>query len=252
MFQGNTHLSRRLEGALGEALGMEHVLLFPTGWAAGFGTITGLVRPGDHVLMDQLSHACLAQGARAATPNWQTFRHNDVDDLRRRLAEVRSRDARHGILVVTEGLFSMDSDSPDLAALQAACREHGAVLLVDVAHDFGAQGAGGGGQLERQRLLGQVDLVMGSFSKTLASNGGFLATNQASVRQFVSIFGGSHTYSNALSPVQAAVVLEALRIVRSPEGRRCASARRPTSRACAPASPRGASGSSGRRATSCR
>jgi glycine C-acetyltransferase len=218
MLQGNTVPGRALEHALADMLQTAHVLLFPTGWAAGFGTITGLVRPQDSIVIDQLSHACLMQGARAATQNVWLFRHNDVDALRHRLAKIREKDAENAILVVSEGLFSMDSDSPRIEAMQDAAREFGAVLMMDVAHDFGASGPGGTGQLGIQRMLGKVDLVMGSFSKTFSSNGGFVATNSRAARQFLGIFGGSHIYSNGLSPVQAAVAHEALRIVRSEEG----------------------------------
>ena len=218
ILQGNSNLSRQLEAALAEHMQTEHILLFPTGWAAGFGTIVGLVRPNDHVVLDQNSHACLMQGARAATGKHTFFRHNDVSDARRKLAKIRAKDTENAILVVTEGIFSMDSDSPDILALQETCREFNAVLLVDVAHDLGASGPQGTGQLGLQGMLGKVDLVMGAFSKTFSSNGGFLATHSASVRHFVSIYGGSHAFSNALSPVQAGVVREALRIVRSPEG----------------------------------
>lgn len=218
MLQGNTGLSREVERALGDMLQTEHVLLFPTGWAAGFGTITGLVRPTDYVVIDQLAHASLIQGTRAATPNYFLFRHNDAEALRRRLRAIRSKDAENAILVVSEGLFSMDSDSPDIAALQAACREHDAVLMMDVAHDLGASGPGGTGQIGIQEMLGKVDLVMGSFSKTFASNGGFVATHDRSVQQFLGIYGGPHMYSNGLSPVQAGVVLEGMSLVRGPEG----------------------------------
>jgi glycine C-acetyltransferase len=218
MLQGNTVPGRALERALGEMLEMEHVLLFPTGWAAGFGLITGLVRPQDRIVIDQLAHASLLQGARAATQNVYMFRHNDADALRHRLAKLREKDAENAILVVSEGLFSMDSDSPGIERLQEVAREFGAVLMVDVAHDFGAAGPGGTGQIGIQKMLGKVDLVMGSFSKTFASNGGFVATREQSVKQFLGIYGGSHMYSNGLSPVQAAVAHEALRIVRSEEG----------------------------------
>lgn len=218
MLQGNTTLSRSLEQDLSELLNMDHVLLFPTGWAAGFGAIVGLVRPHDHIVIDQLAHACLMQGARAATPNHHFFRHNDVADVRQKLAAIRARDSKHAILLVSEGLFSMDSDSPDIRGLQEAAHEFNAVLLLDVAHDFGASGPRGSGQVGIQHMLGNVDLVMGSFSKTFSSNGGFLATHDLSVRQYLSIYAGSHTYSNALSPVQAGVVKEALRIVTSEEG----------------------------------
>ena len=218
MLQGNTIPGRALERGLSEMLEAEHVLLYPTGWAAGFGTITGLVRPSDSIVIDQLAHACLLQGARAATQNVYLFRHNDVEALRHRLTRIRAKDAENGILVVSEGLFSMDSDSPRIDALQQVCRELGAVLMMDVAHDFGATGPGGTGQIGIQRMLGKVDLVMGSFSKTFSSNGGFVATRQSSVRQFLGIFGGSHMYSNGISPVQSAVAHEAMRIVRSEEG----------------------------------
>jgi glycine C-acetyltransferase len=218
MLQGNTQLSRCLEAEISELVNMDHVLLFPTGWAAGFGAIVGLVRSYDHIVIDQLAHSCLMQGARAATANVRFFRHNDAAELRRKLHRIRAKDAEHAVLVVSEGLFSMDSDSPDIAALQAVCGEYGAVLMIDVAHDLGAQGPGGTGQIGLQNMLGKVDLVMGSFSRTFASNGGFVATHDLSVKQYLGIYGGSHTYSNAISPVQCGVVLEAMRIVRSTEG----------------------------------
>ncbi|HLD44095.1 MAG TPA: aminotransferase class I/II-fold pyridoxal phosphate-dependent enzyme, partial [bacterium] len=122
------------------------------------------------------------------------------------------------ILLITEGLFSMDSDMPDIKALQDVAREHKATLLVDVAHDFGSLGTHGGGALEIQNMLGKVDLVMGSFSKTFSSNGGFLATASLAVRQYMKFYGSPQTFSNALSPVQTAVIMQALKIVRSPEG----------------------------------
>nr|CAA9266228.1 Palmitoyltransferase-like protein [uncultured Armatimonadetes bacterium] len=218
MLTGNTDPSLALEADLGEALQMEHVMLFPTGWAAGFGTIVGLVRPDDHVLLDNLSHACLQQGAQAATANVRRHGHLDLAAIRSHLSDIRSKDSRNGILVVTEGLFSMDSDCPALGPLQDLCHEYSATLLVDVAHDFGASGPRGTGTIGSQNLLGKVDLVMGAFSKTFAANGGFLATRSESVKQFVKMFGGTHTFSNAISPLQAAVVVEALRIVRSAEG----------------------------------
>jgi glycine C-acetyltransferase/8-amino-7-oxononanoate synthase len=197
---------------------MEHVTLYPTGWAAGYGAIAAFVRPRDYIVMDYLCHACLQQGAASATPQINHFIHNDAVDLKARLKGIRAKDPRNGIMVITEGLFSTDSETPDLAALQEACREHGATLLVDVAHDLGALGPGGGGTLALQGLLGKVDLVMGSFAKTFASNGGFLASHSPAVKQFAKYYGNPHMFSNALSPVQAAVASEAIRIVHSAEG----------------------------------
>jgi glycine C-acetyltransferase len=215
---GNTRLSLELERHLAPLLGMEHIALYPTGWAAGYGAIAAFVRPRDHILIDHQCHACLQQGAAAATPQINHFIHNDAVDLKARLKGIRAKDARNGIMVITEGLFSVDSESPDLGAFQAACSEFGATLLVDVAHDLGALGPGGGGVLAAQGLLGKVDLVMGSFAKTFASNGGFLASRSPAVKQFAKYYGNPHMFSNALSPVQAAVVTQAIGIVRSREG----------------------------------
>jgi glycine C-acetyltransferase len=220
MLQGNTRLSRKLERDLSEFLQTDHVLLFPTGWAAGFGSIVGLIRPYDYVVLDKLAHACLQAGAYAATQKVVRNEHIDTGSVREKLTEIRAADADAGILVVTEGLYSLDSDSPDLEKVQEVCHEFGAFLMVDVAHDLGEQGPNGTGQIGIQQLLGKIDLVMGSFSKTFASNGGFLATNSPPVTDFVRLFGNAATFSNALSPMQTAIVARALEIVRSDEGDR--------------------------------
>ena len=217
---GNTKLSLELEQHVAELLGLEHVTLYPTGWAAGYGATAAFVRPRDHVVMDYLCHACLQQGAASATPQIHHFIHNDAEDLKARLQSIRAKDARNGIMVISEGLFAMESDAPDLAALQEACRTWGATLLVDVAHDLGAMGPKGGGMIAAQGLAGKIDLVMGSFAKTFASNGGFLASHSPAAKQFAKYYGNPHMFSNAVSPVQAAVASQAIRIVRSDEGER--------------------------------
>ena len=215
---GNSRYSGALEQDLGTLLRCQHVVLFPTGWGAAFGAVTALVHPGDHVLIDTLAHASLRQGAMAATRNVTAFRHLDCDHLRELLAGIRAVDAHGAILVITEGLFSMDADSPDLPLTQYLCREYGAALLVDVAHDLGAMGPGGSGVIGAQGMLGKIDIVMGAFSKTFAANGGFVACSERSVRRQLQMFAGPHMFSNALSPVQAATVLECLRIASSAEG----------------------------------
>ncbi|HEU4630192.1 MAG TPA: pyridoxal phosphate-dependent aminotransferase family protein [Gemmatimonadaceae bacterium] len=216
--QGRSDSSRALEREIGDTLHMEHVVLFSSGWGAAFGAVTALVRPDDHVVMDRLAHASLQTGVAAATRNVKRIEHLSVEGLRRALVEIRAGDTSNGILVITEGLFSMDSDSPDLRAMQAVCREYHATLLVDVAHDFGSLGPGGTGHVGREGMLGEIDIVMGAFSKTFASNGGFVATRHAGVRAYVEAYGGPHMFSNAMSPIQVATVREALRIVRSAEG----------------------------------
>lgn len=218
-FLGNTRYSLALERTISAFLKQEHTVLYPTGWAAGYGAIRGLIRPEDHVVIDGLAHNCLQDGAIAATRNIHLHGHLNLQSVRRHLNRIRSRDKDNGILVVTEGLFSMDSDTPDIAAMQNLCRDYNATLLVDVAHDLGNIGEDGTGHVGLQKMLGKVDIVLGSFSKTFASNGGFVTCNSPAVREYLRYFGSSGTFSNALSPVQAATVLKAFEIVKSEEGR---------------------------------
>jgi glycine C-acetyltransferase len=218
-FLGNTRYSLQLQRTISEFLKMEHTVLYPTGWAAGYGVIRGLIRADDHVVMDGLAHNCLQDGAIAATRNIHLHGHLNLVSVRRHLNRIRTRDKDNGILVITEGLFSMDSDTPDIAAMQDLCREYNAKLLVDVAHDLGNIGEDGTGHVGLQQMLGKVDIVMGSFSKTFASNGGFVCINSPAVREYIRYFGSAGTFSNALSPVQSAIVLKAFEIIRSEEGR---------------------------------
>ncbi len=216
---GNTSLSLSLERTIGEFLKAEHVALFPTGWAAGYGVIKGLVRSNDHIVMDVLAHACLQEGAAAATRNVHLFRHNSIDMAREKLAKIRAVDTVNGILLVTEGLFSMDSDTPDIEALQELANEFNATLVVDVAHDLGSIGETGHGHIGIQNMIGKVDVVMGAFSKTFASNGGFVACRSRAVKEYLRYYSSPNTFSNALSPAQAAIVGKCFDIVSSQEGK---------------------------------
>lgn len=215
---GNTATSFALEDRLAAFCGMEEAVLFPTGWSAGYGVIKALVRSKDHVVMDLLCHSCLQMGAHAATSNVVAFRHLSTDDCRAKLAAIRAKAPDAAILLVTEALFSMDSDTPDLGAMRALAHEYDATLLVDVAHDLGAMGPGGTGKIGEAGLLGDIDLVIGAFSKTFASNGGFVATHSRAVKEYLRYYSQTCTFSNGLSPIQAAVVASALDIVQSPEG----------------------------------
>lgn len=216
---GNCVPSVRLERALSEWLDMAECVLFPTGWGACYGAIKTLVRRTDHVVLDELAHASLQEGARSATGNVHPFRHLSLASLERRLRRVRAADPSGGVLVVTESLYSMDSDVPDLAAHQELATRYGANLLVDVAHDLGVLGERGGrGALEIQDMLGKVDIVVGSFSKAFAANGGFAASNHPGLKLAMRFGSGPNTFSTAPSPIQTSVALKGLEIVQSEEG----------------------------------
>lgn len=147
---GNTRHSLMLEETISEFVDGRDIVLYPTGWSAGFAAIQGVVRPADHVVLDVLAHSCLQEGARAATQNIYFHGHLNLDGLARRLQRIRAADTENGILVVTESLFSMHSDTPNIAALRTICDQYDAQLLVDCAHDFGAIGETGHGHLGLQ------------------------------------------------------------------------------------------------------
>jgi 7-keto-8-aminopelargonate synthetase and related enzymes len=216
---GNTANSLLLEQGLSEFLGGREIVLYPTGWAAGYGSVQGFVRASDHVVMDILAHSCLQEGAKAATQNIHYHGHLNLEALARKLQRIRASDTENGIMVVTESLFSMHSDTPDLLAMRALCNQFGATLLVDCAHDLGSIGDDGLGHLGLQNALDAADIIIGSFSKTFGSNGGFIAVKSRATAEYLKYYSATHTFSNALSPVQAASVLCALNIVRSEEGR---------------------------------
>ena len=112
----------------------------------------------------------------------------------------------------------MSADTPDIAELHKACREYDARILVDCAHDFGCIGEDGLGHLGLQNIVDEVDIIVGSFSKTFAANGGFIAVKTRAAAEYLKYYGATQTFSNAMSPMQAAVVLAAFEIVDSPEG----------------------------------
>ncbi|MET3924311.1 aminotransferase class I/II-fold pyridoxal phosphate-dependent enzyme [Devosia sp. 2618] len=216
---GNTSYSLQLEQAMSRFLGDREIVLYPTGWAAGYGAVQAIVRPNDHVILDILAHSCLQEGAKAATQNVHFHGHLNLEALARKLSRIREEDKNNGILVVTESLYSMHSDTPDLRAIRTLCDQFNAILLVDCAHDLGSVGDDGLGHLGLQNAMDAVDIIVGSFSKTLGSNGGFVAVKDKATSEYLKYFSASHTFSNALSPMQAASVLAALTIVRSEEGR---------------------------------
>src|SRR5258707_4649208 len=149
--------------------------------------------------MHMLTHSFLQKGANAATNNVHLFRHLDNEYCRNILTRIRAKDKENGILVVTEGLFSMDSDTPDLARLQALCHEFEATLVVDVAHDLGCLGERGRGHIGVQNMLRKVDIVMGSFSKNFASHGRFVACKSRAVEEYLRVYRAPTTVSNDAS-----------------------------------------------------
>lgn len=215
---GRTELNDILEQRMSQILGTETCVLFPTGWMAGYGALSGLANGRDTIVLDKLAHNCLQCGAQAATENILKFRHNDMEHLEQLLSSCREKDHSNGLFVVTETHYSMNSDGPDMVELFRIIDRYNAILIIDVAHDLGANGARGLGSLEKIRLEGRENVViMGAFSKTFASNGGFLAGPRM-IRNQIMFSSPSYVFSSGISTFQCAVVLKALDIVFSDEG----------------------------------
>jgi 7-keto-8-aminopelargonate synthetase-like enzyme len=210
--------AKQLERELASFVEHDNVVLFPTGWAAGYGGIKAIVRPYDYIVLDILSHDCLQHGAKASTSNVSYFAHNDLDSLTKKLEKIRGNNPDVAILVVTESLFSMDSDHADLRKFVQICKQFNAYSLVDIAHDLGSVGSDGKGVLSEYGVLADIDFLVGSFSKTFACIGGFFASHSKGVSYYVRGYSGSYTFSNYLIPFQVAAIRAALSIVASPEG----------------------------------
>jgi 8-amino-7-oxononanoate synthase len=172
---GDTSAHQRLEARLAAFERSEAVLLFNTGFAANTGTIPALVGSGDAVFSDALNHASLVDGCRLSRARIIVYPHADAEALARALAETPARRK----LVVTDTVFSMDGDVAPLRELLAACREHGAALMVDEAHATGVLGVRGAGLCEELGLEAGVDLRVGTLSKALGCLGGYVATSRA-------------------------------------------------------------------------
>jgi glycine C-acetyltransferase len=217
---GTTKYYSQLIEELKEFWDAKALMLYSAGWLAGFGVIKGLIRPYDHVVIDNLAHNCLLEGAKAATPNVHRTPHLDEQAVEDKIIEIRKSSERAAILVCTEGLYSMDSDSPDLNSLQQRCLRLGAYLLVDCAHDFGAMGETGRGVWQVQNLRDRSNVILiGTGSKTLSTNIGFAACEDPRVIEYLKIFSTAYMFTNAINPVQAATSLANLRILGSEEGR---------------------------------
>ncbi len=210
---GTLDLHLELERELAEWVGKESALVFSTGMQVNLGTISALVCKGDTVLLDKFDHASILDGARLGWGKTRRFRHNDMEDLERVLKSIPENE---GILVVVDGLYSMEGDIANLPEIVPLCKQYGARLMVDDAHAIGVLGSGRG-TAAHFNLTDGVDLIMGTFSKSLASLGGFIA-GEEDVIHYVKHFARSFIFSASISPPNAAAALAALRVMaREPE-----------------------------------
>jgi 8-amino-7-oxononanoate synthase len=212
---GTLDLHLELEREIAEWMGTDDALVFTAGYLANVGAIATLLSPGDTVICDAGDHASILDAVSMARARIRPYRHGRLDKLEQMLE--RAAGDGGGVLVVVDGLFSMEGDLADLPAIARLCREHGARLMVDEAHGVGVLGARGTGATELFGVEDQVDLRMGTFSKSLASCGGFIA-GPADVIDFLRIQSRAFMFTASAVPAAVGAALGALRIVRSEEG----------------------------------
>ena len=213
---GRTIWHERLESRLAEFKQCEAALLFPTGYAANVGTICGLVGNDDVVLCDRLNHASLVDGCRLSGATLRVYPHNDLTIVERELRKAASARRR---LIVTDSLFSMDGDAAPLADLACLAEEHNAMLLVDEAHATGLFGERGTGLLEAAGVKLPHVLAVGTLSKALGGQGGFV-TGPQSVIDWLWNSARTQMFSTALTPAACAGAVTAIDIIEQEPQRR--------------------------------
>ncbi|MCC7140494.1 MAG: aminotransferase class I/II-fold pyridoxal phosphate-dependent enzyme [Candidatus Eisenbacteria bacterium] len=216
---GTLDLHEKLERELAEYVGKEAALVFSTGFQTNLGIIATLAGRDDAVILDKLDHACIIDGAILSQANVYRFNHNDVAHLEKVMQRVERELPRAGKLVVVDGIFSMEGDIADLPRIIPVVRKYGARILVDEAHSVGVMGPGGSGVHEHFGLSDDCDLLMGTFSKSFASIGGFAASTENTIH-YLKHHARSLIFSASMPPYAVATVREALRIARAEPERR--------------------------------
>jgi 8-amino-7-oxononanoate synthase len=215
LLNGTIPLHLELEREIAEWMGTDAALVFTTGHQANVGTLGTILGPGDTVVADSADHASILDGCLLSRAKLRPFRHNRLDKLEKQLE--RAAGDGGGILVVVDGVFSMEGDVAPLPAICDLAERHGARVMVDEAHGAGVLGARGAGASELFGVEDRVDLRMGTFSKSLASCGGFIAGSDE-VIEFLRLQSRAFLFTAAAVPAAVGAALAALRIVRSDEG----------------------------------
>jgi len=203
LLNGYTPLHRSLEERLAALKGAEDALIFSSGYGANVGAVTGLVNRKDMVLYDAYSHASFCDGMKMAGVSSLHFPHNDTKRLSALLAQQCT--GSHDVFVGVEGVYSMDGDLAPLDTIVPLCKKHGAILILDDAHGTGVIGKTGRGSAEHFGVEGDVDLTVGTFSKTLAVTGGFVVGSKP-VIDYLRYFARSYMFSASLPPMAIAAV----------------------------------------------
>ena len=206
LLNGTLVLHQKFEREMAEFLGKDDVCTFPSGFQSNLGCISAIVGRGDYVICDRENHASIYDGCKLSYGKMLRYRHSDMDDLEAKLKAVPET---AGILIVTDGVFSMGGDIAKLPEICALAKKYGARVMVDDAHALGILGKGGRGSASHFGLEDQVDIYMGTFSKSLASLGGYIA-GDARVIDYIRTNSRPYIFAASVPPAQIAVATAAL------------------------------------------
>jgi len=216
LLNGTVEIHEALEAQIASFLGKEAAVVFSTGMQANLGCIQALVTPDSIAILDKFDHASIIDGCRLAYGDFKRYPHNDMESLER----ILKCHAEKGKLIIVDGVFSMEGDVANLPKIVSLARKYGARVMVDDAHGIGVMGDNGKGTVEYFHLEREVDIIMGTFSKSLATIGGFIAA-QKEVVEYVKHVGRALLFSASLAPPLVAAASTALKIIEAePERRR--------------------------------
>ncbi len=216
---GFSYLHQRLERKLAESFGKEAAILFPTGFDAIASPAMTLATATDRVIIDGSAHACILEGAHLSGATVRVFAHNSPERLEDALRRSREKIPNGGLLVLIEGAYSMDGDIARLPEIVPICKKYGARLMVDEAHSIGVHGKFGHGVVEHFGMASDVDMIGGTFSKSLGATGGFVAADR-DVITYLNFMSRKIIFSAALPPILVAGVTAALDIMETDSGLR--------------------------------
>jgi len=206
---GTLDLHKRLEARLAEYMGKEDVMVYSTGFEVNLGVVSCLTGREDYILWDEQDHASIIEGRRLSFSQQLKYKHNDMESLERQLQRCDPDKAK---LIVTDSVFSMEGDVANVRRITELAEQYKAAVMVDEAHGIGVFGEGGRGVCHAQGVADKVDLIMGTFSKSFASLGGFIATDKV-ITNFLRHHSRSYIFTASITPASTAAALKAIDIM---------------------------------------
>lgn len=208
---GTLDLHKKLERAIAEYIGKEDVMIYSTGFEVNLGVVSTLTGREDYIIWDEQDHASIIEGRRLSFSQSLKYKHNDMESLEKQLQKCDPDKIK---LIVTDGVFSMEGDVANLPEITRLAEKYNASVMVDEAHGIGVFGKGGRGTCDHFGVTDKVDLVMGTFSKSFASLGGFIATDKE-ITNFLRHHSRSYIFTASITPASTAAALKALEIMQA-------------------------------------